>query len=300
MLKIEKNSEIYPFSKGIIARSILPTGLPIETIYGIVEEVEEYFQHREDPVTAAEIHDTVTQILAKRGLESEKNRYRISRKIANLGKPLVILIGGTAGVGKSTIAAALTRRLGIQRVIGTDEIREVMRYMLPIDLVPALHESSFNAGDVLSGPDIRENVLVGFCRQAGLVNRGVHAYIKRTEQEGLKTIFNGVHLVPGMLKLKEKKNSLLIFHYLITLHDKDTHIQRFHYRADGSYRKAERYIEKVERIRSIQKYSVKEARKSGAKIIENTNIGRAVTEIVDDLIDNLQKEKTDGKTNPAR
>lgn len=291
MLEIEKDNNIYPFSKGIIARSILPTGLSIETIYEIAAEVEKKFQHKETPVPAADIQKKVIQILEERELENEKKRYRISHKIAKLEKPLVIMIGGTAGVGKSTIAAALTRRLGIKRVIGTDEIREVMRYMLPKDLVPALHESSFDAGDVLSGPDIRENVLVGFCRQAGLVNRGVHAYIKRTEKEGLKTIFNGVHLVPGMLEIEGEENSLLLFHYLLTLHDKEMHIQRFHYRADGSYRKAKSYIEKIERIRNIQKYSAKEASKSGAKIIENTGIDQTVNQIVDDLILNLKKEK---------
>ncbi|HMB41376.1 MAG TPA: hypothetical protein VKM37_05305 [Balneolaceae bacterium] len=291
MLEIEKHNHVYPFSKGIIARSMLPTGLPLETIYGIAEKIEDEFNHRKNPVPASDIQDKVTQILTERGFENEKSRYKISHKIAQINKPLVILIGGTAGVGKSTIAAALTRRIGIRRVIGTDEIREIMRYMLPKDLLPALHESSFDAGEVLGGPDIRENTEVGFCRQSGLVNRGVHAYIKRTEKEGLKTIFNGVHLSPGFLEIKHDESSLLLFQYLLTLNDEEQHKQRFQLRSDGSYREAERYINKIDRIRDIQEYLVKEAKKSGSKIIENTNVGHTVTEIVDDLIANLEKEK---------
>lgn len=291
MLEIEKDNNTYPFSKGIIARSLLPTGLPLNTIYEIAKEVRDKLKHRENPIPAAEIRNEVIHILDDRGLEKEKDRYSISRRIVNLQKPLVILIGGTAGVGKSTVAAALSRRLGIHRVIGTDEIREIMRYMLPEDLLPALHESSFDVGDVLTGPDIQKDTLVGFSQQAGLISRGVHAYIKRTEKEGLKTIFSGVHLVPGSLDIKREENSLLLFHYLLTIDDKEEHMNRFQFRSDGSKRKAERYIDKIERIKSIQEYLVKEAQKSEIKIIENRNVDQTVTEIVDDLIVNLEKEK---------
>ena len=290
MIEVEKEKEVFPFSKGILARSILPTGLSIEKIYSIVGKVEEEFKSKSEAIPATEIHSKVINILEEQGLENEKRRYRISRRVAQTEKPLVILIGGTAGVGKSAIAAALTRRLGIERVIGTDEIREVMRYMLPKDLLPTLHQSSFDAGDVLAGPDIKENVLVGFTRQASLVNRGVHAYIKRSEKEGLKTIFDGVHLVPGMLDITDDDNSVMLFHYLLTLDDRDEHIQRFHYRAEGSYRKAKRYIDKIDRIRDIQQYALNQIEDSQAKKIENMNIDKTVTEIVDDLINKLQKE----------
>ena len=63
-----------------------------------------------------------------------------------LDVPLVILIGGATGVGKSTIATQLAARLGIVRVVATDAIREVMRSMLSPELMPTLHTSSFHAG----------------------------------------------------------------------------------------------------------------------------------------------------------
>ena len=51
------------------------------------------------------------------------------REVERLDVPLVILIGGATGVGKSTIATQLAARLGIVRVVATDAIREVMRAM---------------------------------------------------------------------------------------------------------------------------------------------------------------------------
>ena len=61
------------------------------------------------------------------------------REVERLDVPLVILIGGTTGVGKSTIATQLAARLGIVRVVATDAIREVMRSMLSSELMPTLH-----------------------------------------------------------------------------------------------------------------------------------------------------------------
>lgn len=290
MIHVENDNRIFPFSKGILARSLLCTNLPIDKIYSIAEDIRKRFQSKNAAVHATEIRAKVVDILDEQGFEAEKKRYRISHKIAKIEKPLAILIGGTAGVGKSTISAELTRRLGIERVIATDEIREVMRYMLPEDLLPTLHQSSFDAGDVLTGPDIQENVIVGFTQQASLVNRGVYAYLKRSEKEGLKTIFNGVHLVPGMLEIDEKDNSMMLFQYLLTLDDEQSHVQRFHSRAHGSYRRADRYAEKMDRIRSIQEYSVKQADNTKVKTIENTDIKRTVTEIIDHLIQNIDEE----------
>ena len=60
-------------------------------------------------------------------------------------EPLIVLIGGTTGVGKSTIATEVAHRLGITRIVSTDSIREVMRGIFSQDLMPAIYESAFNA-----------------------------------------------------------------------------------------------------------------------------------------------------------
>ena len=80
--------------------------------------------------------------------------------------PLVILIGGATGVGKSTIATQLAARLGIVRVVATDAIREVMRSMFSPELMPSLHTSSFQADAALREPPTRpaDALIVGFRR----------------------------------------------------------------------------------------------------------------------------------------
>ena len=57
----------------------------------------------------------------------------------------MILLGGTSGTGKSTVAAELALRLDIGRIQSTDLLREVMRLLISPTLVPEVHMSSYEA-----------------------------------------------------------------------------------------------------------------------------------------------------------
>ena len=81
--------------------------------------------------------------------------FRRWGEVERLDVPLVILIGGATGVGKSTIATQLAVRLSIVRVVATDAIREVMRSTLTHELMPTLHTSSFHADEALREPPSR-------------------------------------------------------------------------------------------------------------------------------------------------
>ena len=50
--------------------------------------------------------------------------------LGDSGLPVIVLIGGTTGTGKSTVASEVAYRLGITRVTSTDFIRETMRAFL--------------------------------------------------------------------------------------------------------------------------------------------------------------------------
>src|SRR5207302_2322802 len=89
------------------------------------------------------------------------------QQVEGLDIPLVLLIGGATGVGKSTIATQIAARLGIVRVVATDAIREVMRALFSKELMPTLYTSSFDAGTALRerAPRGDDPVIVGFREQ---------------------------------------------------------------------------------------------------------------------------------------
>ena len=107
------------------------TGLSPSRAYEIAEEVEigciEAGERSRDERRARRVALEVIRDVA--GDRYAKNFERW-REVERLDVPLVILIGGATGVGKSTIATQLAARLGIVRVVATDAIREVMRAML--------------------------------------------------------------------------------------------------------------------------------------------------------------------------
>ena len=124
------------------------------------------------------------------------------REVEKLDVPLVILIGGATGVGKSTIATQLAARLGIVRFVATDAIREVMRSMFSPELMPTLHTSSFEADAALREPPTRsaDPLIVGFREQTAAVAVGIDALIERAALEGTSIIIEGAHVVPGVLR----------------------------------------------------------------------------------------------------
>lgn len=210
-------------------------------------------------------------------------------QISRLKKPLIILIGGATGVGKTSIASAISSRLGIDRVNNSDVIREIMRYMLPKEIVPTLHESSFTAGDTVKNPFIRKNVIYGFSQQSSLVSEGVQAYIRRNVKEGLNTVMNGVHLIPGYLDLGYNKDEVFLFHYMLQLSDEEQHIQRFYERSRGSKRDPEYYISDINAIRKIQTYIRKQSEEYDVPVIENTDFEETVSTILEDITFSLEK-----------
>ena len=111
--------------------------------------------------------------------------------------PRLVLIGGITGAGKSTIATRLANQSGINRIISTDSIREVLRTMKDDD---ALHRSSFSKGEtgdaVLDWEDT--------CRA---VESGVKATIDRARREGIDLILEGIHLIPDSRLIERWINS---------------------------------------------------------------------------------------------
>ena len=63
---------------------------------------------------------------------------------------VIVLLAGTSGTGKSTLASLLGTRLGISTVLSTDSIRHVMRNFLKESENPILFCSTYEAGNQVS------------------------------------------------------------------------------------------------------------------------------------------------------
>jgi 2-phosphoglycerate kinase len=214
-------------------------------------------------------------------------RYRKIGKLGRLDKPLIVLVGGTTGVGKSTIATEVAHRLGITRITSTDSIREVMRGIFTKDLMPALHESAFNAwrGLRVPVPHGANPVIVGFREQTAVVSTGVQALIDRAVLEGVSLVVEGVHLVPGYIDTKQVKNARVV-QLVIAVADEETHRSHFYIRevqTDGM-RPVERYRSNFGNIRLLGHYIEDLAREREIPVIYSHQLDRTVAETLEYIV----------------
>ncbi len=291
MIKVLKDEKEFPFSKGILARSINRSGLSLKESYEIVEKILDDLEGEHvREITSEEVKRRVSKELLSRGRVDEERFYRVRREMKNLDAPVFVTIGGGPGVGKSTIAMEIGHRLGINRLIGTDTIREIMRSILSPTLVPTLHESTFLARHKLKTSYISNKLIHSFEEQVSLVNEGLAAVVKRGMKEGLDMIIEGVHVVPGYLERSLDEAPETLFQYVIDVPDKDQHIKNFYTREEGSLRDPSKYIDEIDSIREIQSYILEMAKKTDVKVVENTDYEKTLNTILEDILSTLEKE----------
>ncbi|MHB0915747.1 MAG: 2-phosphoglycerate kinase, partial [Thermoleophilia bacterium] len=139
-----------PYSKGLMAQSIMATGLAPERAYHVAREIEQHLiASGEASISLFRMREIAQEVLGEEEGESFTERYRHWMLLGELEKPIIILIGGATGVGKSTLATEIAHRLGITRLSSTDAIRQVMRAFFSPELMPAIHYSSFEVGKVV-------------------------------------------------------------------------------------------------------------------------------------------------------
>jgi 2-phosphoglycerate kinase len=274
-ITIVKGSRETPFSRGVLAQTLAQAGAKIELAYRIASEVRAELLAEERLVVEEE--EVLARVRAKLQITDalvvpRLDKWRVLRETT---EPIVVLIGGATGVGTSTLAADVARRLNIQSVIGTDSIREVLRRAISPDLLPILHKSSFDIKpeDIRMPVDDGDTVLFGYRAQASQVCVGVEAIVERGIKEGTNLVIEGVHLAPEII-LERYKDHPNVCPLVVYLSDEEAHRARFHVRALGTAmrRPAEEYIVRMEEIRQIQNYILRSAMRCGIYAVENLSI----------------------------
>lgn len=280
-----------PFSKGLLATALTSTGLAPERAYAVAMEVEgRLLQGGELEIGVDRLRGMVESVLAVREEGRYLQRYRIWNRLAAEDKPVVVLIGGATGVGKSTIAARVADRLGIVRIISTDSIREAMRAFFSKRFMPSIHYSSYEAGQAVRIPvgSGLDPEMLGFMEQVEMVNVGVLAIIDRAIQEHTSLVVEGVHMVPGMLAsmgAKQRIPEVLLHSLVVSVSDEELHRSHFLVREQetSGKRVLARYLRGFDGIRRIQDFILEQAEHEGTLVVDNVSIDDTVGIVVDAL-----------------
>ncbi|MDQ3955374.1 MAG: 2-phosphoglycerate kinase [Actinomycetota bacterium] len=286
-IRITEREHELPYSKGQTASSLMITGLPPPRAYAVANQVErDLLDSGRDSVSEQELWDLTLAVLRREAGDKYAEAFTKWQAVAKLELPLIILIGGATGVGKSTVATQLAGRLGITRVISTDAVREVLRSALTADMFPTLYASSFEADKAVRQPipHSGDRLIIGFREQAAAVAVGARALIDRALQEGTDMIMEGAHLVPGFLEGVDGSRGVIV-PLLVTIPDEELHRSHFYWRTrEANRRPGDRYLNNFKKIRKLQKYMESSAAMRGVPMIEHVDVDQTLSEIVDHVI----------------
>jgi 2-phosphoglycerate kinase len=276
-----------PYSKGLTASSLMATGLPPMRAYAVANKVEKQLLGLgQERVSRAELRELTEEVLRIEEGDDYAEAFIKWQSVAELDMPLIVLIGGATGVGKSTIATQLAYRLGVTRVVSTDAVREVLRSAFTEQMFPTLYSSSFEADDAVRQPipHSGDRLIIGFREQAAAVSVGAERLIERAITEGSDMILEGAHLVPGFLETVESDQAIIV-PLLVTIEDENLHKSHFYSRgSDARGRPQERYLAAFKSIRRIQKYMISSAMMRAVPIIPHYDLDATLSQIIDHVI----------------
>ena len=267
-----------PYSRGLMARALVAVGVAPERAYLLARRIGDDLAGRgHHAVDLDRLDELAVEVLGEVEGTQAAVRLRRYQELRELDLPLVILVGGATGTGKSTVATELAYRLGITRVTSTDFVRQTMRAFFSHEFMPSIHYSSFEAGEAM--PDADDPLVAGFLEQSRNVLVGVRASIERALQEGWSMVLEGVHLVPGLVPAIE--GEALVASCVLKIEDETAHAQHFFARENGGERPMAKYLDRFDEIRRLQDFVVGRAEREGVAVVENHDAARAATAVAE-------------------
>ncbi|XP_009787843.2 P-loop NTPase domain-containing protein LPA1 homolog 2-like isoform X2 [Nicotiana sylvestris] len=188
----------YVLSRFLLSRMLTVTKIPNHVAIKIALELKKLLVDNSLlDVSQSDLEANLFKLMERRGFGQEYiNRYKMITRFHHLRVPLVILVCGTACVGKSTIATQLAQRLNLPNVLQTDMVYELLRTSTDAPLA-----SSPVWGRDFSSP---EEIITEFCRECRIVRKGLAGDLKKAMKDGKPIIIEGIHLDPSIYLMDEE------------------------------------------------------------------------------------------------
>jgi 2-phosphoglycerate kinase len=304
---VEEGGVRFPYSRGILAQSLMAVGLGPGLSHNLAKRTEDALWRMDKgmgkrEIERATIRRVVRLLVQQEAGEEFARRYELMRSVRRPERPIVILIGGAPGVGKSTLAAELAYRLGIPRLVSSDSLRQALRSLISPELSPALHRSSFSAweaellpGERASAAPERKRVIRGFQRQVQQLATALFAVVSRNIEESTSVVLEGIHLVPGFTPV-ERFSGATVVELVFVVSDPEVHRNHFSTREakTDARRSSKNYLEHFAEIRILQDFILGRAEEEGVPVIEATDVDAAVDQAVEHVLGAVLIERDEG------
>lgn len=281
---------VNPFSRLKFRHSLETIGLKSKESDDVVQMLQEHLTNKSIKIIKSR---NLAMLIYRYLRQSSKlgpavaHRWLVWHDFINSGRALIFLIGGTAGSGKSSTANTLASRLEIVRTQSTDMLREVMRTMIPEQLMPVLHQSSFTAWKGLPGHrsvngEVPEALLVqGYRSQADLLSLAIETVLERATRERVSLVIEGVHMHPALMEKLQSETDAVVIPVMLGLLKRKHLQQRIKARSTNvPDRGAKHYLQYFDEIWRLQSYLLSEADGANIHIAVNESRDKVFSEIM--------------------
>ena len=287
-----------PFSVGILAHSLESCSIPpANALEGARKVYRSLKKTGHTEIDHKTLRKVIYLCLKEHCSADMADRYLSWRHFESSGDPLIILIGGATGSGKSTISSEVAYRMDIGRIQSTDMMREIIRAYLTPEAMPTLGYSSFEAWRGLPAnekgkhSDGENPAIAGFLSQFATMKPALGAAITRAIKERHDLIIEGVHIAPTHLDLEKSNNQAIIVPLMLATMEKAALRKQLKRRGrEKTKRQASRYLEHLDDIWELQSYLLSEADNGGIPIITNWHIETTVNEVMNLVMAKVAKQ----------
>ncbi|XP_057834860.1 uncharacterized protein LOC131045309 isoform X1 [Cryptomeria japonica] len=188
----------YVMSRFLLCRMLTVTKIPNHVAIKIALELKKLLVDNSLlDVSQSDLEANLFKLMERRGYGEEYiNRYKMMTRFHHQRVPFVILVCGTACVGKSTIATQLAQRLNLPNVLQTDMVYELLRTSTDAPLASTpIWAREFSSS---------EELVTEFCRECRIVRKGLAGDLKKAMKDGKPIIIEGVHVDPSIYLMDEE------------------------------------------------------------------------------------------------
>ncbi len=234
----DREAQTTVFSRGQVRQRLESSGLTYEESASVTSTIHQHLMKKgETEISARQLGLLTYRYLQRAYGDAQARRFLVLMEFFRGERPVILLIGGASGCGKSAVAMEITHRLEIARIQSTDLLREVMRMMIPERLMPVLHRSSFDAWRALptrpsfkGDPDLM--LEDGFRAQSELLTVPCEAVVRRSLREQSSLILEGVHVQHELMEKISVENNAVFVHVMLAILNPNRFRERISRRGD--------------------------------------------------------------------
>ena len=289
---VRKGTHTSVFSVGLTTRSLEACAIGKTQAFNAVQRAQKTLREGDyGIVDHLDLRRIIYESLREEGAPAAADRYLSWRQFRESGDPLILLLGGVPGTGKSTMAAELAYRLDVVGTQSTDLMRELIRCYLGQDAAPTLGYSSFEAWRGLAEPGSdpgasapRSRVVEGFLSQFREMKAGLVATIQRAVKERQDLILDGVHVVCSELDLAAIEERAIVVPVMLLVATRQELASRFKARGEEQPgRGSARYLQSIDAIWDLQSYLLGEADGADIPLVVNRTHEETVLQVTNEV-----------------